>query len=406
MKKQAISILLVFAMLLPGCTVALATAGVVQPNPKTEFALEEMLEDYDQLWADLKANYPFFPVLERRGIDVESLRLSNRETLVNRIKDLNGFIFLLRDTFSRMDNLAHLWLVDVEMFDFYNSFLPLEALSENDPRNELFFARQTQTTYKLLGAKGASSDSIRYPEVEMRYSPDINTAYFHFKSFNYLLMKRDKDIVADYLSSLGNVDHIIIDITGNSGGAVAYWIDNIVSPFGGEYVWEDYVFLKKTPVNERFFFNSGFLELKPLSGLPSDYEIPSFVQELGLTHFYAYHGTFPAEDYTGKFVESQAKRWVLIDNGVYSASDCFAALCKRSGWATLVGKTTWGDGASGFEPVVISLKNTGLLVRFSSSTSANIDGTMNAEVGTAPDIVCVKRETPLETCLRVIRSLP
>lgn len=407
MRKQAISILLVAVMLLSTCAVAVPTAGAVQPNPKTEFTLEEMLEDYDRLWDDLRANYPFFSVLERRGINVESLRQSNREILANRIKDLNGFAFLLRDTFYRMENLAHLSLVDVDMFDFYDSFLSLEALNEDDPQAELFFSAQTQTTYELLGAKGASSTSIRYPEVEMEYLSDVNAAYFHFKSFNYSLIERDKDIVTDYLSSLDDVDHIIIDITGNSGGAVAYWIDNIVSPFGGTYVWEeDYVFLKKTPVNERFLIDTGLFDIKPLSDLPADYEIPPFIQELGLTHFFDRHSTYPAEDYAGKVIEAQAKRWVLIDDDVYSAADSFAAFCKRSGWATLVGETTWGDGADRIAPVEIALKNTGLLVRFSSCTSANSDGSMNAEVGTAPDITCRGLESPLDTCLRVIRNIP
>lgn len=404
MKKLAISTFLAAVMLLSAWAVALPTAGAVQSTSKIEFSLEEILEDYDQLWADLGANYPFFTVLERRKINVEGLRQSNREVLANRITDLNGFMSLLRDTFSRMDNLAHLSLVDVDLYDFYDSSLPLESLSENDPEVELIFSAQTQFTYELLGAKGAST-AISYPEVELRYLSDIIAAYFHFKSFRYPLIERDKGIVADYLSSLGDVDHIIIDITGNSGGAYAYWMYNIVSPFGGKYVWENYTFLKMSPVNKRFFSNN-LSNFKPLSDLPSDYEIPPFVHELGLTHFYDSHSTYPAEDYTGKLVETQAKRWVLIDQGAFSAADNFAAFCKNSCWATLVGKTTWGDGANAFGPVMIALKNTGLLVRFSSTTAANSDGTMNAEVGTAPDIVCKRGETPLDTCLRVITNKP
>ena len=405
MKIQTISILLIAVMLLSACMVALPAAEAVQANPIAEFTLEEMLEDYDQLWDDLRVNYPFFSVLKCRGIEVENLYQLNREILEKRITDLNGFMFLLRDTFYKMDNFAHLSLMDVELFDFYNSFLPLESPSENDPRDELILGAQTQITYKHLKSKGAPSTIIRYPEVEMRYLPDVNAAYFHFKSFDYPLFERDKDAVANYLASLGSVDHIIIDITGNGGGLFGYWIYNIVSPFGGKYIWEDYTFLKKTPVNERFF-NDYLSDFKPLSDLPSNYEIPPFVLELGFTHFYNSHSTYPAGDYTGKCIETQAKRWILIDQGVFSAADNFAAFCKKSGWATLVGETTWGDGADAFGPVMIALKNTGLLVRFSSCTSANSDGTMNAEIGTAPDIVCKSRETPLEACIRVITGKP
>ena len=42
--------------------------------PKTEFTQEELLEDYDQLWEDLEANYPFFPVLTQRGMNISALK--------------------------------------------------------------------------------------------------------------------------------------------------------------------------------------------------------------------------------------------------------------------------------------------------------------------------------------------
>lgn len=402
MRKSAVSILLAAVILLFPYAVAFPVMEEVQAKPKTEFTSAELLEDYDLLWDELKTNYPFLIVLEHRGINIESLRQSNREILEKRIYDLNGFAVLLRDTFYRMDNLAHLYLVSVNTYDFY---LALVTLYPDRPHNEVVSGVQTKTTYELLRANNASIEST-FPEVDMCYLPEVNAVYFHFKSFDFSLIDRDKDTIADYLSSVGDVDHIIIDITGNPGGAVAYWEYNVVSPFGGNYVWEDnYVFLKKTPVNEFFFFDTGYYNIKSLSDISPDYEIPPFVQELGFTHFFEWHDTFPTEDYAGKLLKTQAKRWVLIDNSVYSSADSFAAFCKHSGWATLVGKTTLGDGADRTESIVIALKNTGLLVRFSSTTSANTDGTMNAEVGTAPDIPCERFETPLDTCLRLIADL-
>lgn len=35
---------------------------------------EQLLEDYDFLWTALEENYVFFPILERQGIDVSSIR--------------------------------------------------------------------------------------------------------------------------------------------------------------------------------------------------------------------------------------------------------------------------------------------------------------------------------------------
>lgn len=383
------------------CTALAVDEDGVQCNAKIDFTLDELVEDYDQLWNDLKVNYPFLPVLESRGIDVERLCFTNRTQLTTRISDLMGFVSLIQNMFSQMDNLAHLSLVDVELFDFYNSFLPVE----NDPRNELVINWQTQAVYSFLKEKYKPSASVDSTKVEIRYFSDVNVVYFHFKSFDHLLVDRDKGIVADYLSSFDNVEHIIFDITGNPGGDTTYWEKNIVLPFGGEYEWKIDTFLKKTPVNERYFFTNDHYKLKPLSALPSDYEMPSFVQKLELDYYYAGNWTFLEQNDTGKSIKSKAKRWVLIDQATFSAADGFAAFCKSSGWATLVGKTTYGDGADEFGPVMFKLKNTGLLVRFSSASCANSDGTMNAEIGTSPDIICKVRETPLETCLRVIGDM-
>jgi C-terminal processing protease CtpA/Prc len=80
----------------------------------------------------------------------------------------------------------------------------------------------------------------------------------------------------------------------------------------------------------------------------------------------------------------KAKRWVIIDDSVYSSADSFSAFCKATGWATLVGQATHGDG-QGTSAVLISLPNTGLLVRFSGIAAETPDGTLNAVTGIIPD---------------------
>lgn len=82
---------------------------------------------------------------------------------------------------------------------------------------------------------------------------------------------------------------------------------------------------------------------------------------------------------------ADAKRWVIIDGRVYSAADTFTAFCRETGWATVVGQTTHGDG-QGVSPILFSLPNTGLLVRFSGIAVESPDGNLNAMTGTKPDI--------------------
>lgn len=67
------------------------------------------------------------------------------------------------------------------------------------------------------------------------------------------------------------------------------------------------------------------------------------------------------------------KIWVLVDEGVYSASENFAAFCKNTGFATLVGEPTGGDGGIA-DPMLFALPESGLVVRFSVFYGLNADG--------------------------------
>ena len=60
-------------------------------------------------------------------------------------------------------------------------------------------------------------------------------------------------MITDYLATLDEVEHVIIDITGNSGGDFYSVIQNVIEPLGGEGTWTNYTFLAKSPINARFF---------------------------------------------------------------------------------------------------------------------------------------------------------
>lgn len=99
-------------------------------------------------------------------------------------------------------------------------------------------------------------------------------------------------------------------------------------------------------------------------------------------------------NYTGKV-------WVIVDKHVYSSSDSFAAFCKKTGFATLVGTQTGGNGL-GTIPLVAPLPNSGLLIRYECSSGYNDDGSCNAIVGTTPDIEIEPNQDALGVCLDII----
>ena len=57
----------------------------------------------------------------------------------------------------------------------------------------------------------------------------------------------------------------------------------------------------------------------------------------------------------------------------------------------------------GATPLLLLLPDSGLLVRFSYIAAENDKGECDAVKGTVPDLICVKKETPINKCLEAIR---
>ena len=399
-----------------------ATAADSTDNTvRTDFTQEDFLEDYDQMWDDLDAYYIFLPVLREAGVDIDEVYTSGHEMLEAGVGDLEGFMEVLDYTFSRMSYLAHLSLIDLSLYDGSISYYSPDYMSA---WYEAYQAPQTVATYDLLRGKSvetfgqSAAEGVTAEEqleeteggerktidsARVSYLPEMKAAYFRFSSFAGELYETDKYLIRDFLASLEGqpVEHIIIDITGNGGGNTLNWLDGIVGVFDEEVSADNTIFLKNNSLTREFM---GEDNLHPLSELAEE-EIPEFVQLMGLDSFVTSRREVSPAAAEGELVESNAKRWVLIDGGCYSAADEFAAFCKKTGWATLVGGRTMGDGLAGTTPAVISLKNTGLLVRFSITAAANEDGSLNTLIGTSPDYGCLRNETPFSACLRLIEAM-
>lgn len=191
---------------------------------KTEFTQADFLEDYQQLWADFQENYPFLPVLEELGVDVEGIRKSGEDTLKQREITLDGFVWLLKQQFGQMRGLAHLGVVDADTLNVYAQAAETGELT--DGWYDITHNPQTVATYERLQqtADGQSTntegESQELPQVETQYYPEEKAVYFHFPTFYISTVERDAHVVEDYLDTLGDVDiqHVILDITGNTGG--------------------------------------------------------------------------------------------------------------------------------------------------------------------------------------------
>lgn len=371
-----------------------SSAVEVSAPPPT---LDQLRADYDQFWSTLALSFPFYPLLG----DEENLALirdSNRQLIGPRIKDSQGLFALLNAVIHQMNRISHFEMLGPGLYEGYRE----SALQNNLLEKTLLLDSQTQAIYALLAENDRSTGQNQTPNLtEMSYYPDIQTAYFRFPSFATPIVDKTEDSpLAVFLEEHPSAEHVIIDITGNSGGNSDVWQQMIVSAFSQEHIWTTKAFLRITPQTDWLYAH------KHLQGIASleACEVPPFVRDYHMTHYSSEVLSFPMKDYAGKQTGKAVTRWLLVDGEVFSSADSFAKFCKDTGFAILVGSNTRGGGSLIRGAAVCRLNHTGLLFRFPVESYENERGQASALEGTAPDFFVLPASTPLETCFRLIKE--
>lgn len=369
--------------------------------PAAETELSAFERDYALLWQELESSYPYLPYLEARGLDLDEIRTRYAGELP-KLRDTADFLSLLQRMLAELGNFAHLNLLTPTIYRQYYSIYVLDetiaAMPEARPFRELLQDPGLAVLYRLPESAEEDDNTVSVSSVTVLYYPDCRALHLRISSFSQEAVERDRDIVAEALDRYPEAEHIIFDITGNGGGSDLYWMQDLVAPFGGAWPFTFRSFYRASPSFDRFHEQDAGAPVSELT------DAPDWTAELGLTHYLSSSVTLPEEAQpSGRQVQTRAQRWLLVDGGVYSAADKFAAFCRYSGWATLVGTRTAGDGL-GTTPVLFLLPETGLLLRYSLTAGENPEGTMNAAQGTSPDVLCIRGQLPLSRCLELIRE--
>lgn len=207
-------------------------------------------------------------------------------------------------------------------------------------------------------------------------------AYIKFRSFDTRFIDKDAEGVFKFYHEIKDYPYLIIDIRGNLGGSYNYWADNIISPLTEKTLNMEYIigFRDGEFINRHLEDIIHWGGIKTIKSLPEGKVYPPELKDLFHT-FFTENITIESSFYTG----FKGKIYILVDEYVYSAAEGFAAFAKSTGWGTLVGTTTGGDGI-GYDPAYAVLPNSGLLIRFPIGIGLNPDGAANEENHTSPDI--------------------
>ncbi len=390
MKK--LFLLLAVLCMLTGCSSACA-----------ELSDAALLSDYDEAMRILEENNPFLPLYRQYIPDLDRLCAETRGLIAERCHSTQGLYLFMSDLFARLGNPGHLSMIGPEDFQLYRQLAELGIYGKESVEYRLVHDQRTQAVYREMiqeseKTKAEDASSLYVPFVT--WDSDRRILCIRIQSFKSTLIERDRNILADAVSTHPEVQHIVFDICGNGGGSDYYWMKNLVAPFGEKASFEKRVYFRNSELTREYGWMSDAVPLPEADIV----KIPDFAEEMDLAYTLA--GVIeiePAEE--SRVIHTDAERWVLTDEYVYSAADGFAGFCKQSGWATLVGRRTRGDGGAS-APVLVRLPESGLLMRFTMAASANEDGTLNTLFGTSPDLPSKPFETPYKTLLRFIDRLP
>lgn len=367
---------------------------------------KEMLEDYDTLWKDIEENYPYLTVAGRvTGKDFNKIKEDYREKAEGAVS-LKEFATVLNNCINEFEGTGHMKM----FFDdsTYADYLEIYKGPENAHCKILYKRLNNPVSKKYYHYNGNKGDTDKEKSTTGTEEPSnrrinfmtqeyesLKTAYVKIPSF----VNADVNVPAlkECFTKIKDYNNCIIDLRGNGGGNDYYWTEGIVSPNLKEDVKVSYDFLIKGNVSKSYAKSE--FKVLPIKKLDTSSLSHLNTEDFSSMDYYcAYASIFQKQKdpvFKGKF-------YVLTDESNYSSSESFVAFCKRTGFATLVGERTGGDGM-GIDPMITVLPNTGICLRFSALYSMNADGSCNEEYGTEPDVESGDRDA-LGVCMELIKK--
>ncbi|WP_454053019.1 S41 family peptidase [Clostridium sp. Marseille-Q7071] len=349
---------------------------------------KEKLEDFQYMYTILEENYPYFEVNKRlNGIDW----LSKKDEHIDRIKattnddtyfnELNSILSELKNGHTNtLDKWFYSYAKDIYERD--KKFNKAWVKQLNNPKAINRYSNMPESKGRFEG----SENNIIADNIKTHTFEKEKIGYLAIHSFNTFNIEEDMKTIKPFLESIKDYKGLIIDIRGNGGGDTRYWNDNIVPILINNPVqYTNYSTFRGGDFTEAFVksrYGVGYKKLQPISDITGG-KLKNIPPELSEDFKYYDESIIPLNPKNS--IGFNGKIYLLIDSGVFSAAEAFSVFAKSTGFATLVGETTGGDGI-GSDPAVCTLPNSGYVFRFTKEMGLTSDGTCNFEHKTVPDI--------------------
>ena len=170
-------------------------------------------------------------------------------------------------------------------------------------------------------------------------------------------------------------------------------LDPILSPFGGDWTY----------TYTGYFKNKDIWKLFPEEDIKKT-EKKSKAYEYGLKYCTERTVSFEFGDGRIEGKAKDAKRWILVGDLTAFGADYLSSFAKATGWATVVGNPTSGNG-TGLPMLSVSIPKTNIIVSFNPLVLDNGKGELKTMSGNVPDETAQRGKTALNLCISLIETL-
>jgi len=407
MKRVILLIILVFLLLfsLAGCQSSDYSNIEKISGVADQLTQKEKLEDFEYIYKILRENYPFFEVNKRvSGVDWLSKKVEYI-SMVKASKDDHEFNMALKKILSDLHN-GHTNILSEK------DYLLMKAIYERNSTINTAWLEQLnnkKAVQRYVGSQGIEQQGDENKALSDNVSTEIlidqKVAYLRIKSMNPFNIEGDIEIIKPFFYDIQDYNALIIDIRGNGGGSTDYWAQNVVPMLVSKTLISNWLFVYKGGYYTENFLKkynkSGYKELKKISEIDTEKYNKAPTE---LKKNFNYYKTDYRIVEPKKSVKFNGNIYLLVDKGVYSAAESFAVFAKSTGFATLVGEKTGGDGI-GSDPAMCVLPNSGFILRFPYVMGLTEDGSCNEEYKTEPDVkISESRDSKLtnDKCIQYV----
>lgn len=388
-----LSTVLLSTTLLSGC--GFRASGKTPPANSSEKQLTQTqkLADFEYMYDILRDNYPYFGVAKREdGIDWLANYSAYRKD-IQETKDDEEFGAMLNSILQDLHN-GHVSMFksgdgSPESYTYYRSLY--NAVQGRAPWKNVMNNPKAEARYGVTGNSSGSpqsdaqesSDQISPNNVSTRMLKNNTVAYLCMNTFNHFNVEPDQKVIRPFLQSIGGAKALILDIRSNGGGDDAYWMNLVANLIRRPVTFTERVVFRGGAFEKPFLQSSladNGVSFSPISALKNVPKLPPEVK-----NDFTSWCSLTSQISPDKPVAFHGKIYLLVSGNVFSSSEAFAVFCKTTGFATIVGTRTGGDGI-GSDPALCMLPNSGYIFRFPMEMGLNPDGSSNFEAGTEPDI--------------------